>query len=1073
MEVAPGARGTMWARGASWLARRSRGAVQRPAPAALRALLRPGGACAPPPLAALRHAGGRAAAPPAAAAAGGAAGSRRRDVAAAARGVAAPPAPVPEERIEDVELSSEASTSYLAYAMSVIVGRALPDIRDGLKPVHRRAHRRTCAAQPRERHALLQLRCVSRLQRRFCALVFGLRRVANPDAYAFEFPPRFGRRILYAMHDLGLRPNKPFRKCARVVGEVLGKYHPHGDAAVYDTLVRMAQDFVMGEPLVSGHGNFGSLDADPPAAMRYTECKLQPLADAMLLADLSDATAPWAPTFDGAQNEPTVLPARLPNLLLNGSSGIAVGMATNIPPHSLSEVVDALVLLARNPDATLAQLMAVLPAPDFPTGGVLLGGDGLRAAYATGSGSYTLRGKASVETLPAAPGARATPRDAVIITEIPHAGNKATLVTRIAALVNDRTIDGVSDIRDESDRDGMRVVIECKRGAAAESVLAAVFKHTRLSVKCSINMTALVNGSPRSVGLLEILREFIAFRCDVIRKRAAAQLADATVREHVVSGLLIALRDIDAVVAAIRASADGAAAAAALRDAVGLSEEQTAAVLAMPLRRLTGLESGKLEEEAAELRATLADLKDLLAKDERVINVLIDEAMELRAKYGKKRRTELLLSTGADGVADNGAESGSEGAAAAEAAEAALGDAECLITLSERGYIKRLRPAEFGSRRGGAQARNTRGKTAGRLRGDDALLRVLSCRDRDTVLLFSERGRAFALPAAMVPEGGRAGTGAPVPQLVGLAPGEAVTAVLAVPDFNEADSLVMLTEKGYVKRVQLSEFASIRANGLIALKLEEGDSLRFVRRSSPGDALLVASSDGYVVRFPIDDDNLRVMGRTARGVTCMNLHKGAHCISMDLLPGGAVPVTPGEESETGGGMESGVESDAEDASSAAGPWVLLITQRGFGKRVPVSLFRQTTRAKMGVRGIKLTAGRDGEPDVLAVLRVAGLPPSRPDSTRPMRQRARGSASAAESDEEEAEPEAEPPAEEEVVVASVNGVINRCRLSDVVVQSRTSRGVGVIKLDRKDGDKMATDDKVRTATLLPGALAADD
>jgi DNA gyrase subunit A len=874
------------------------------------------------------------------------------------------------------------------------------------------------------------------------------------------------------MHDLGLRPNKPFRKCARVVGEVLGKYHPHGDQAVYDTLVRMAQDFVMGEPLVAGHGNFGSLDADPPAAMRYTECKLQPLSDAMLLADLSDATAPWSLTFDGAQREPDVLPSRLPNLLLNGASGIAVGMATNIPPHSLSEVVDALVMLARNPNATLAQLMTVLPAPDFPTGGVLFGGDGLRTAYATGNGGFTLRGKAVLESIPGV--GKAAPRDAVIITEIPHAGNKAVLVTRIAALVNDRTIEGVSDIRDESDRDGMRVVIELRRGVDGEAVLAAIYKHTRLSVKVSMNMTAIVDGAPKSVGLLDILRHFITFRCDVIRKRAVAQLEAAKERAHIVDGLLTALRDMDLTVATIRGAADAAGASAALRAAIGLTDTQAAAVLAMPLRRLTGLEVGKLTDESTTLAATLADLSDLLASDERVISVLTEEALELKAKFGRPRRTVL----GSEAV---------EAAAVAKAAApggATSADMECLVTLSERGYIKRMRPAEFGGPAGGAQARNTRGKAAGRLRGDDALMRVLTCRDRDTILLFSERGRAFTLPAASVPEGGRAAGGTPLPQLVALAPGEAVTAVLTVADFAPSDTLVMLTAHGWLKRVQLSELGSIRPSGLTALKLEAGDALRFVRQSSPGDVLFVASSDGMMVRFPVDEDNLRVMGRVARGVKSMELNEGARAIGMDLLPAGVLAGGGGAGEESGGGAESSgewssTESDAEDGGSARarapGPWALLVTARGYAKRVPVSEFRQVTRGKKGVRALKLAAGPDGA-DELAALRIVGLPPPVPfAAARPARQRARSrrsaaaAAAAALSDSEasdaegEAPPEAAAPVEEEVVVASVNGIINRCRLSAIAVQSRTSRGVALMKLDEGD--------KVRTATILPGAGAA--
>ncbi len=653
----------------------------------------------------------------------------------------------------------------------------------------------------------------------------------------------------------------------------------------------------------------------------------------------------------------------------------------------------------------------------------------------------------------------------MIIREIPHGGNKAGLVTRIAELVNDRIIEGVSDIRDESDRDGMRVVIELRKGADAAAVQAALFKHTKLSVKVSMNMIALVDGAPRSLGLLDMLRHFVEFRRDVIRKRTTAALAAALERVHVVQGLRAALSQMDATVAAIRGAADSAAAAKALHKDVGLTDVQAAAVLAMPLRRLTGLETAKLAEEDATLQATIADLEDLLSKDKRVVAVLVDEAQDLKARFGRSRRTKL----GGDAAAVAAA-----AAATGEAAEVA--DVECLITLSERGYIKRMRPAEFSGRSGGAQRRGTRGKAGGRLRADDSMMRVLSCRDKDTVLLFTERGRAFALPAHAVPESTRAGGGTPLPQLMGLAPGETATAVLAVSEFTKesTDTLIMLTERGWLKRMQLAELASIRnrTSGIIALKIEPGDALRFVRQSKQGDILLIGSSDGNIVRFPIDDEQLRVTGRGARGVTAMDLRDGATCVGMDVLPAGSLPaaVLPGFESGLESGLESGADSDGEGAptgiANAPPPWALIVTQRGFAKRVPVAAFRQVTRGCKGVRALKLS--KDGG-DSLASVRVVGLPPpAKRANTRAARRkpRASGGGDASESDvsdgEEEEGEEGEEALEEEVVVATENGIINRCAVSAVTLMTRASRGWPLLRLDEGD--------KVRATAILPGSAA---
>lgn len=798
----------------------------------------------------------------------------------------------------------------------------------------------------------------------------------------------------------------------------------------------------MGEPLVSGHGNFGSLDADPPAAMRYTECRLQPLADAMLLVDLSEAVVPFGDSFDGSEREPAVLPARLPNLLLNGSSGIAVGMATSIPPHNLGELAAATCLIARRPGATLEEVMVLLPAPDFPTGGVLLGGDGLAKAYRTGNGGFTLRGKVEVEALPGR--GTSSGRTAVVIREIPHAGNKAALVQRIAELVNERTMEGVSDVRDESDRDGMRVVLELRRGTDPEPVIAALWRHTRLQVRVSINMIAIVEGAPRALGLLDILREFVAFREKVLRARAAATLALSRDRAHVVGGLLKALGDMDATVSAIRASPDASSAASALSSAVGLTETQAAAVLAMPLRRLTGLESGKLRDEAASLAATISDLEGLLASPQRVTDLLCSEATELAARFGRPRRTRLGASE---------AEAAATEAAVATAASASH-DEECLITLSERGYIKRLRPSEFGGRGGAPTNRPSRGKAAGPLKGDDALLRCISCRDTDGVLVFTQRGRVFRMQADAIPQAGRTAGGTPLPQLIAaLAPGEGVTALLAVPrgagdaaSSSHPPSVVMLTQNGWLKRVALSDVVAPRASGLVALKLGDGDALLFAKLSaSPSDTVFIAASDGLVAAFALDGDNLSITSRTSRGVIGMSSPAGAHAVGLDILPGGAgaqqSPQQPGADDSDG-------EGAGASAAASQGPWALLVTAQGYAKRVDLSAFRRCARPSKGLKALRLAEG-----DALAAFRVVGLPPP---ATAPAGSRAKPSHAAG----GDGVPHAEV-LEEEVVVATAAGIIDRSRVRDVPQSSRAARGVRLVNLD--------ADDSVKTVALLPGVL----
>nr|MCU0515910.1 DNA topoisomerase (ATP-hydrolyzing) subunit A [Oscillatoria sp. Prado101] len=603
-----------------------------------------------------------------------------------------------QERIIPTDLRNEMSRSYLEYAMSVIVGRALPDARDGLKPVH--------------------------------------------------------RRILYAMHELGLTPDRPFRKCARVVGEVLGKYHPHGDTAVYDALVRMAQDFSMRSPLIDGHGNFGSIDDDPPAAMRYTECRLKPLTSEAMLRDIDSETVDFGDNFDGSQQEPLVMPARIPQLLLNGSSGIAVGMATNIPPHNLGELVDGSIALIRNPEITDAQLMQYIPGPDFPTGGQILGVTGIREAYTSGRGSITMRGVATIETIEH----RGRPdREAIIITELPYQTNKAALVEKIAELVNDKRIEGIADIRDESDRDGMRIVIELKRDAYPRVVLNNLYKQTTLQANFGANMLALVNGEPQLLTIKQFLSVFLEFRIEAITRRTQYELRKAEERDHLLQGLLIALANLDAIIRLIRSATDTASARQELMENFGLSEAQADAILQMQLRRLTALEAEKIRQEHEDLQAQIADLQDILAKRERILGIIEAEATELKNKFATPRRTVIEHAEGEIDDTD------------------LIANEKALILLTEQGYIKRMPVSTFE-----AQNRGTRGKAANKMKDDDGIEHFLTCCDHDSVLFFSERGVVYCLSAYQIPTGSRTARGVPIVQMLPIPKDEKITSILSV-----------------------------------------------------------------------------------------------------------------------------------------------------------------------------------------------------------------------------------------------------------------------------------------------------
>ncbi len=823
-------------------------------------------------------------------------------------------------RIIQTDLRNEMSRSYLEYAMSVIVGRALPDARDGLKPVH--------------------------------------------------------RRILYAMYELGLTSDRPYRKCARVVGEVLGKYHPHGDTAVYDALVRMAQDFSMRMPLIDGHGNFGSVDNDPPAAMRYTESRLQALTTDSLLEDIEAETVDYIDNFDGSQQEPTVMPARVPHLLLNGSSGIAVGMATNIPPHNLTELIDGLLALIADPEIEDRALMAIIPGPDFPTGGQILGRRGIRETYTTGRGSITMRGVASIETVEA----KGRPdRDAVIITELPYQTNKASLIERIAELVNDKKLEGIADIRDESDRDGMRIVIELRRDAYPQVVLNNLFKLTPLQNNFSAYMLALVKGEPVLLTLAKMLRVFLDFRIETIERRTRYFLRKAEERDHILQGLLLALDQLDPIIALIRAAPDTATARAQLQERHGLSEIQADAILQMQLRRLTALEADKIRLEHEDLVAKIADYKDILGRRERVLGLIEAELHVLRSRYDSPRRTEILDLEG--GLEDIDL----------------IANERSVVLLTENGYLKRMPVSEFE-----ATSRGTRGKAGTRSQGEEAVKLFISCNDHDALLLFSDRGVVYSIPAYRVPICSRAAKGTPIVQLLPIPREEAITSLLAVSAFDDDVQLVMLTSGGYIKRTRLSAFSNIRSNGLIAISLEDGDALSWVRLALPGDSVLIGSLKGMTIHFRLSDEELRPLGRSARGVRAMNLRPGDQLVSMDVLTA-ELADRVASTAET-----AGDEEDGDEVAPSEGPWVLVASASGLGKRVPVDQFRLQRRAGMGLRAIKFR--REG--DALVGLKVLG-------------------------------------AGEELLLVSERGVIVRMQADAIPQQSRAATGVRLQKLDAGD------------------------
>lgn len=736
--------------------------------------------------------------------------------------------------IKPINITHEMKNSFLDYAMSVIVSRALPDVRDGLKPVH--------------------------------------------------------RRILYAMNDLGIHADKSYKKSARIVGEVIGKYHPHGDSAVYETMVRMAQDFSYRYMLVNGHGNFGSVDGDGAAAMRYTEAKMSKIA-MELLRDINKNTIDFQDNYDGEEQEPMVLPARFPNLLVNGTTGIAVGMATNIPPHNLRETIDATIALMDNPELDVNDLMQILPGPDFPTGASIIGRSGIRKAYETGRGSMKIRAKA--EIIPQNNG-----KAIIHISEIPFQLNKATLIERIAELVRDKKIEGITDLRDESNREGIRIIIETSRDAQPEVVLNNLYKQTSLQTSFGMNMLALVDGQPKVLGLKEALAHYIEHQKVVIRRRTQFELEKAQSRAHILQGLLIALDNIDAVIALIRGSKTAEEAQIGLIERFELSVIQAKAILDMRLQRLTGLERDKIENEYQDLKILITDLEDILAHEIRVIEIIREELSEVRDKFGDERRTEIVEADFTD-IED----------------EDLIPQEDIVITLTNKGYIKRLPSSTYR-----AQNRGGRGVKGMGTVDEDFVEHLISMNTHEFLLFFTNTGRVYRLKGYQVPEYGRAARGLPVVNLLPIDKDEVISAVIPIKDFSEAGYLMFATQRGVGKRTNLAEFESIRANGKIAINLREGDQLISVRKTTGTNEVIMAATNGKLIRF--NESDVREMGRTASGVITMRIADEDQIVGMEI-------VTENEE-------------------------VLVVTERGYGKRTPIEEYRLQSRGGKGVITLNVT-----------------------------------------------------------------------------------------------------------------------
>lgn len=797
-------------------------------------------------------------------------------------------------KIIDVDLQNEMRKSFLDYSMSVIVARALPDVRDGLKPVH--------------------------------------------------------RRILYTMYERGLEPSKPYHKCADTVGSVLGAYHPHGDASVYDAMVRLAQDFSMRYMLVDGHGNFGSVDGDPPAAYRYTEARMSKISMDML-TDIDKNTVDFIPNYDDRLKEPVVLPSRFPNLLVNGSSGIAVGMATNIPPHNLGETIDAVCTLIDNPDIEVAGLMDCMPGPDFPTGGIIMGRSGIRAAYATGKGKITVRAK--TEIVEAKNG-----RFKIIVTELPYQVNKARLIEHIADLVKDKKIEGISNIEDHSDRQGMHIEIDVKRDASPQIVLNQLFSFTQLQVTFGAIMLAIVDGEPKILTLKEMLKCYIEFQEDVIRRRTEFELKKAQDRAHILEGLKIAIDFIDEVISIIRHSKDLQSARAALMERFGLDEVQAQAIVQMRLGQLTNMERAKIEDEIAVLQAKIKEFMEILASETRKLEIVKEELLAIRNKYADPRRTEICSISGEVDIED------------------LIPQEECVLTLTQFGYVKRLAVDTYKiQRRGG------RGVSGMSRREEDVATEMFIINSHDYVLFFTDKGRVYRLKCYEVPEGSRQSKGINIANLLPISPDEKVTSMIRVPEFDEDKYLIMVTRQGIIKRIALNAYNTARKGGLIALELNEGDELAWVRMTDGNQQVIVATKKGVAIRF--NETDVREMGRQARGVKALKLKDGDCVVGMSVVREGGFVLTV---SETGYGRLSSPDDYRVQSRGGKGLTnyhvekygdvaaikvvdldddIIIISQDGIIIRIAAESIRVCSRPSKGVTVMKV----NGEDKVVTIARA--------------------------------------------------------------------------------------------------------
>lgn len=787
-----------------------------------------------------------------------------------------------QQKIIDVDIDKEMKKSFLEYSMSVIVSRALPDVRDGLKPVH--------------------------------------------------------RRILYSQFEDNLTPDKPYKKCATTVGNVLGRYHPHGDASVYDALVRFAQDFSMRYMLVDGHGNFGSVDGDPPAAYRYTEARMSKISTEML-TDIEKDTVNFLPNYDDSRKEPEVLPSRFPNLLVNGSTGIAVGMATNIPPHNLGEVIDAMCCLIDNPDASLDDLMQYIKGPDFPTAGIIMGQSGIRAAYATGRGRITVRARAEI--------VEEKNRFKIIVTELPYQVNKARLVETIANMVKEKRIEGISNIDDHSDRNGMHIVIDIKREASPQIVLNQLYSYTQMQITFSAIMIAIVNGEPKTLSLKEILRNYVDFQVDVITRRTIFDLKKAEERAHVLEGLKKAIDFIDEVISIIRSSKDQPTAKQRLGERFELDEIQTQAIVSMRLGQLSGLERTKIEDELGQLNIKIADFKDILQNSERLLSIIKEEALAIKKKYNDERRTEIVAVSGEVDIED------------------LIPEEDCVLTLTEFGYIKRQKSDTYKlQRRGG------RGVSGMSRREEDVAKEMFVANSHDHVMFFTNLGRVYKLKCYEIPEGSRTSKGMNINNLLPLSADESVTSMIKVPDIESEQYLVMVTRNGIIKRTELSAFSHARKNGLIAIDLNEGDELAWVRLTDGNKELVVATRNGMAIRF--HETDVRVMGRAAKGVKAITLRGDDKVIGMSMLREGAYILTV---SETGYGRLSNVSDYRIQSRGGHGVInyntdkygkvaaiksvdldddIILISNDGVIIRIEANSIRICSRTSKGVRVMKVS-----------------------------------------------------------------------------------------------------------------------